>query len=330
MTTFSNRNNIPLSLAVFLASDTYDHNPDPNTISVTTLLKPTRQIILASRVPEALGVQDISGLVQSRMGQSIHDGVERAWLNDYQAALAKLGYPQRVIDLVRVNPTPEELASNPDLIPVYLEQRASKRFGKWTVSGKFDFIGDGRVEDVKSTSTFTWTNSNKDEDYILQGSCYRVLNPEKITQDVMAIQFIFTDFSPLRARSEKNYPPSRTAERVLKLKSIAETEAFITGKLSELERFWDVDQADLPLCTDKELWRSEPVYKFYAKAENATNGGRSTKNFDNKHDANVFLATKGSGVIKEVPGQPTACKYCAAFPICTQAAAMVASGDLVL
>lgn len=330
MTTYSNRSNIPLSMAVFLASDSYDHNPDPNTISATTLLKPTRQIILSGRVPESLGVTDISALVQSRMGQSIHDGIERSWVHDFKASLAKLGYSQKVIDLVRINPTPEQLRDEPDCIPIYLEQRASKQFGKWKVSGKFDFIGDGRVEDFKSTSTYSWTAGNKDDDYIMQGSIYRVLNPEKITQDVMAIQFLFTDFSPLRARTEKNYPPGRTAERLFKLKSIPETEAFIRGKLADLERFWDVDQAELPLCSDKELWRSEPVYKFYAKAETAAAGGRSTKNFDNLHDANVFLSTKGSGVIKEVPGQPTACKYCAAFPICTQAQAMVASGELVL
>lgn len=331
MTTFSNRNNVPLSLAVFLASDNYDYNQDPFTISATTLLKPTRQVILSTRVPESLGVQDISGLVQARMGQSIHDGIERSWTDNFQKSLTALGYPKRVIDLVRINPTADELAANDDLIPIYLEQRASKKFGKWTVSGKFDFIGDGRVEDFKSTSTYSWQAGNKDDDYIMQGSIYRVLNPEKITQDVMAIQFIFTDFSPLRARSEKNYPPGRTAEKVLKLKSIVETEAYIKGKLADLERFWDADQAQLPLCTDKELWRSDPVYKYYAKAETAANGGRATKNFDSQHDANVFFVEKGSvGLVKEFPGQPTACKYCAAFPICSQAAAMVASGDLIL
>lgn len=331
MTTFSNRNNIPLSLAVYLASDNYDYNKDPFTISVTTLLKPTRQVVLAARVPESLGVTDIGALVQARMGQAVHDAIERSWTDDYQKSLTALGYPKRVIDLVRVNPTDAELRDNPDLIPIYLEQRASKKFGKWTLSGKFDFIGDGRVEDFKTTSTFTWTNNTKDEDYILQGSMYRVLNPEKITQDVMAIQFIFTDWSALRARSEKNYPPARSMERVLTLRPLADTERFIVGKLDELERSWDLPEDQLQLCTDKELWRSDPVFKYYKKPENDKPGGRSTKNFDNRHDAQLLFVSDGSvGKIKEVPGAPMACKYCAAFPICSQAAAMVASGDLVL
>lgn len=331
MSTFSNRNNIPLSLAVYLASDNYDYNKDPNTISVTTLLKPVRQVVLAARVPESLGVIDIGSLVQARMGQAVHDAIERSWVENHHDSLATLGYPKKVIDLVRINPTDEELAGNPDLIPIYLEQRASKRFGKWLLSGKFDFIGDGRVEDFKTTSTFTWTNNTKDEDYILQGSMYRVLNPEKITQDVMAIQFIFTDWSALRARTEKNYPPSRSMERVLTLRPLAETERFIVDKLGQLERNWDLPEAELPLCNDKELWRSDPVFKYYKKPENDKPGGRSTKNFDNRHDAQLLFVSDGSiGKVKEVPGSPMACKYCAAFPICSQAAAMVASGDLVL
>lgn len=331
MTTFSNRNNIPLSLAVYLASDNYDYNNDPFAISVTTLLKPVRQVVLAQRVPETLGVTDISSLIQARMGQAIHDAIERAWTDNHAESLTALNYPKAVINLVRINPTAEELAGNPDLIPIYLEQRASKQFGKWRVSGKFDFIGDGRVEDFKTTSTFTWTNNNKDEDYILQGSMYRVLNPEKITQDVMAIQFIFTDWSPLRARTEKNYPPTRSAERVLTLRPLAETERWMTQKLGQLEAAWDLPEDQLPLCTDKELWRSDPVFKYYKNPANDKPGGRSTKNFDNRHDAQIKLIEDGNvGIVKEVPGAPMACKYCAAFPICSQAAAMVASGDLVL
>lgn len=329
MTTFSNRSNIPLSLAVFLASDNYDYNQDAHTISVTTLLKPTRQIILGARVPEELGVADISGLVQARMGQAIHDAIERSWTENHQGSLKALGYPAKVIDLVLINPTAEQLYDG--CIPIYLEQREARKLGKWLITGKYDFIGDGRVEDFKSTSTFTWTNNTKDEDYILQGSFYRWLNPQKVTQDVMAIQFIFTDWSALRARSEKNYPPQRTMERVLTLRPLAEVERYASDKLHTLETLWDAPQEDLPLCSDKELWRSAPVWKYYKNPANDKPGGRSTKNFDNALDAQLILVSDGNvGKVKEVPGSPMACKYCKAFPICTQAARMVASGDLIL
>lgn len=132
-------------------------------------------------------------MVQSRIGSAIHDAIERAWTTNHVEALSLLGYPNKVIERIRINPDPKHVTE--DIIPVYLEQRANKQVGKYIISGKFDFVGDGRVEDFKSTSTFTAINNTNDEKYILQGSIYRWLNPQLITKDEMAIQFIFTDLT---------------------------------------------------------------------------------------------------------------------------------------
>jgi hypothetical protein len=260
------------------------------------------------------------------MGQAIHDSIERAWLTNHEKALASLNYPKQVISRIRINPKPEEVTEG--IIPIYLEQRTSRKLGKWTVTGKFDFVGDGRVEDFKTTSTYTWISNNKDDDHIMQGSLYRWLNPEIVTQDVMAIQYIFTDWSALRVRTEPNYPAQRTMQRVLRLKSVEETERFAANKLAQIELLWDAPEEQLPLCTDTELWRSEPQWKYY---RNPAKTQRSTKNFDNKQDAYLQLSQDGNvGIVKEVPGQAKACKYCPAFAVCSQAKNMIASGDLQL
>ena len=47
MSVYLNPSQVPLSLAVFLATDNYDYEPD--TISATGLIRPLRQIILAKR-----------------------------------------------------------------------------------------------------------------------------------------------------------------------------------------------------------------------------------------------------------------------------------------
>jgi hypothetical protein len=47
---YTNNTGIGLSMAVYLATDNYDHNHDPRTISATTLIKSTKQIILGERV----------------------------------------------------------------------------------------------------------------------------------------------------------------------------------------------------------------------------------------------------------------------------------------
>lgn len=324
MRKYTNQQGLPLAIAVYLATDHYDHEDD--TVSATALLKPTRQLILAKRLPEDMSLVDVSRLLKSRMGTSIHDGIERAWLENYKVAMTALGYPQRVIDRVVINPDPDTVTD--DMIPVYMEQRSYREIMGVKVSGKFDFVAEGMIEDFKSTGVFTWVNGTKDEDYILQGSIYRWLNPKIVTSDQMRINFIFWDWQAVRAKTDPKYPKSDVAAKTYNLLSIEQTEAFIRNKLAEIARYQDADEADLPLCTDKELWRSSPVWKYY---KNPQSTARSTKNFDNPQDAYLRLQKDGHiGKVVEVPGEVVACRYCPAFPLCSQAKALVADGSLKL
>lgn len=321
---YANVSQVPLSLAVFLVSDNYDH--DSSTISATALIKPLRQIILSNRVPTEEAIVDLIQMVPSRMGSAIHDAIERSWKDNYQIALDHLGYPKKVIEKIRINPKPEELQDGQ--IPIYLEQRAYKQVGKFLISGKYDFIGDGRVEDFKSTSTYSATNNTNDEKYIWQGSIYRWLNPDIITKDEMAIQFIFTDWSKAKAMQDPKYPQQRIQQRILPLKSVQETDGFVRRKLSQIDEYWDKPEEEIPHCSDEDLWRSEPVFKYYKNPEKTS---RSTKNYDTRQEAYLRLAEDGNvGKVVEQPGTVTACKYCSAFSICSQKDALIAQGDLLI
>lgn len=333
MARYGNTSAIPLSLGVFLATDNYDHDSRPNTISVTTLLKPLRQIILGARIPEADVVVDLAAMVNSRMGSAIHDAIERAWtqpFDKFSAVMQSLGYPQRLINNILINPTADAVAASPGCIPVYLEQRKEKTVGKWIVTGKYDFVGDGRVEDFKSTSTYTAINNTNDDKYSWQGSLYRWLNPTIITKDHMAIQWIFTDWSKAKAMQDPKYPQARTQEKLFPLKSLAETQAFVERKLALIDQYWEAKEADIPACNDDDLWRSEPVFKYYKSGD--TTAARSTKNFGSMQEAHHYMHSdgKGIGAIKTVPGQVTACRYCAAFTACSQKDTLIACGDLIL
>lgn len=326
MSKYSNTSAVPLSLSVFLASDHYDYNYDVNTISATSLIKPLRQIVLSARVPTTDAVVDLIQMVPLRLGTAIHDAIENAWKNNYKDALTSLNIPEKVIAKIKINPKPEELTE--DTIPIYMEQRAHKVVGKYTISGKFDFIGAGRVEDFKSTGVFTAMNNTNDSKYILQGSIYRWLNPTLITKNEMAIQYIFTDWSAVRARTDENYPKQRIQEKILPLKSLAETDAFIKNKLNQIDKYMDAPESEIPLCTDEDLWRSAPVFKYY---KNPAKTARSTKNFDTRQEAYVRMAEDGGvGIVIEQPGSVSACRYCQAFSICSQKDALIAAGDLVI
>ena len=150
MTIYTNNTNIPLSMAVWLATDSYDYSDDPNQISATSLLKPIRAIVLARQNKELDKVAEISGLVASKMGTAIHDSIEASWLSDkLQDTLKALGQSDKVIKRIKVNPLPEELEE--DTIPVYMEQRVSKDLLGFKISGKYDFVINGRLEDYKTT-----------------------------------------------------------------------------------------------------------------------------------------------------------------------------------
>lgn len=324
---YQNQGNISLAMAVWLAVDEYDYVNKPNYISATSLLKSVRQLVLTKRLTnDSEQVLDISSRIASRMGTAFHDAIERAWKLDYKQAMLDLGYPRRVIDAVRINPTPEELSD--DIIPVYTEMRVEKEFNGWVIGGKFDMVMEGRLRDVKSTSVFTYLNKSNDEKFKLQGSIYRWLNPDKITHDHMYIDYLFVDWSGNQAKSNKDYPQQKVLEYPLALKSVQETEQYVASKLSALERYMDVPEPEIPECTEEDLWRSDPVYKYY---KNPTKMTRSTKNFDNLHDANQRLAEDGGvGIVITSPGEVKACKYCPAYGLCKQKDKYIASGELIV
>ena len=313
MNRFTNLHQIDISMAVWLVHDDYDFLPRERAISATALLKPTRQIILSGRVTgEAL--EDISARISMRLGHAIHDSIEHAWKTGYKRSLSLLGLPDKVIDRFKINPDPKEV--QPEDIPVYIEQRGYRKLGEWVISGKLDMAVNGRLKDAKSTSVFSFIKGNKDENYRLQLSFYKWLHSDKVTDDEGDIQFVFTDWQKSMVNTIPGYPPIRIVNHTVSLYSEQETETLIASKIEDLVRYQDASQDALPRCTDEELWRSEPVYKYYS--DPTKTDGRATKNFDSLIEANNHLTEKGKGVVKTVPGQVKACLYCRAFDICEQ------------
>jgi hypothetical protein len=323
----TNYENIPLVLAVWLAAnDGYDLKPAPHVVSATSLMKPTKSLILEQRVAASKTedlVMDVSDLIPARLGTAVHTAAEVSWLYSREHGLKNLGIPQHVIDKIRINPdTPGD---NPDL-DLYMEQRANKAVGKWIISGKFDVVEGGRVKDIKTTSTYNWTEGSNDEKYKLQGSIYRWLNPEIIKDDYIDILMIFTDWSALKALADKRYPKSRIMVRSIPLLSIADTERWVKQRLDLLDRFIDAPQSDMPECTPKELWMQPPKYAYYKDPK----GKRATRVYDNPQEANAHRAREGKGKVVERPSEPKYCRYCAGRPMCLQAEGYVARGLLKL
>ena len=320
----TNLSNLPMSLAVWLARDEYDHNKADNTLSATSLLKPTKSILLGSLCSSETDI-DVVDLVASRMGTAIHTAIEQSWLSgDIKDTLNLLGYPSWLVKAVKVNPDPTTVTE--DDLPIYMEIRKDKEIDGFTITGKFDFICDGQLEDFKSTSTYTWINQTNRDKYIQQGSIYRWLNPDLVTNDVMRINYIFTDWSAAKAKQSKDYPATKVLSQEYPLMSLFDTELFIKAKLAELTRYAGLPQEEMPQCTSEELWERPSQFKYYKNPSNKT---RSTKNFETYWEAHQRFMDDGSvGEIVEVKGEVVFCKYCPAVNNCKQAQKYIEKGRL--
>lgn len=308
----TNLTNIPMTLAVWAVNDSYDYVQDPKYFSVTSLLKPIRQIILQRRVDMDTVSTDVEDFLARAMGTSIHDSIEKAWVQNYKQCMEKLGYQDAIISKIRINPENQEEGT----IPIYLEKRSIKEFEGYKIGGKFDFVADGLLHDNKSTTTMKWLKGSSDRDYKLQGSLYRWLNQDIIKDDFIRINFVFTDWSKLNALKDPNYPQHRAAFKDIPLLSIEETEEFLKTKLGLISKYMGTPEADLPKCSDEELWREPTKYKYFANPSST----RATKNFDSYAEAYKFMMIEkqGKGCVKTVKGSARRCAYCSAASICSQ------------
>lgn len=314
----TNQTSIPLALAVWAVNDSYDYVNDPKYFSVTSLLKPVRQIILQRRVDMETVSTDVEDFLARAMGTSIHDSIEKAWIHNHVECLKKLGYQDSIINRFKVNP--EKGSLNKGDIPIYLEKRSVKEFKGYKIGGKFDFVADGLLHDNKSTTTMKWQKGSSDRDYQLQGSLYRWLNQDIITEDVIRINFVFTDWSKLSAMKDPTYPQHRATYKDIPLLSIEETEEWLTKKLDLISKCMQLDNDKLPECSDEELWRTPTKYKYFVNPESK----KATKNFDEYLKAYRYMSIEkqGKGIIRTVPGEARRCNYCSAASICSQRAKM--------
>lgn len=329
MIKFSNKTDISLSVAVWLSQNDYDFVPNIGankpSISASSILKPVKAIILGRRVEGAqANERDVAEFVHSKIGNSVHTAIENAWSHgNHIKSMKKLGYPDSVINRVVVNPTDDELKKVTNPIPVYMEQRSSLEINGYVISGKYDFMMDGVLEDFKTTSVFAYTSGTSDDKYLQQLSIYRLLNQDKVTKDYAHIQQIFKDWSKTKAERDKAYPPSQVNTVTLKLLSIKDTERLIVDKTNLIAKLENLDESAMPSCGDVDLWRDPAVFKYYA---NPNVLKRSTRNFDTYQEAEMYRREKAKGVIYEVKGTAKACSYCAGAPICQQYAQMKAAG----
>lgn len=285
----TNKLDLPDYLYQWLCSDSYDHDHDPYTISATTLMKPTRATLLTIRHTNRLQ-QDVSDLIASRVGNAIHDSIEKIETKN-----------------------------------VLKETRAERAFTvgpvTYKVTGKFDIMVvesnlTYTLRDIKTTSVWAYILGGKDEEYRKQLSIYRWLNStDKKVNDIGYVDFFFTDWQSSKARQDRNYPQYKIyAGYKINLMSLKDTEDYIRDRLTAIEADRNKADNDLTKCTLEELW-AEPekyaVYKHKAK--------KATRVLDSYKDAKEYIQSRGiKGFIQKREAKVKRCNYCASLQFCNQ------------
>ena len=353
----SNKHNIGLSVAAFLALDNYDYDKRSDHISTTTLIRSTKQVALSLQPSDIndrrIRALDVTDLVASTTGSAVHDALERTWLNGgYKKSMKVLGYAQDDIDSVVVNPKHEKKG----MIPVYVEKRGKIAVGDWYVTGMFDFVGQGKVEDLKNTIEFivkkaiaekpkmaqimrsplsAWDKLQSVErscpklfDYMMQGSIYRMIH-HVITKDYMTIQFMIKDFKKYN-RNKDGFPNVNPYGIDLPLFDRDSTMQYILHKLDQLDTALMQNQEAMIPCNDNELWRGEAVWKYFKNPD----AKKATKVFgagtEAAYKAHAHCSEMGIGIVKEFKQSPTACVYCVNNKFCLQCRDYVLKGELFL
>ncbi len=282
---YTNKFNLPDYVVEWLESDSYDF--EEGVISATRLLAPPRQFVLNHRFKEELEM-DISDIIPSRYGTAIHDSVDKVKLTNCMQE-------ERLYTNIEIN-------------------------GKiFKLSGKFDIIKDmdkpiRKLVDIKSTSVWSYIYDSKTKDYEAQLSIYRYLankNGLNVGDDA-EILMVFTDWSRKRSELNYTYPDTRIKVKPIKLWSEKETEEYIKFRLGLFDKCLEMDENELPECTDEELWRDKPKFEVNIKDRvvKTCSSEEKAKEHIEKYQLDAKINLRKGGVKR--------CGYCTARRFCSQ------------
>ena len=301
--TYTNMRNVPKEtaiLAMYMNENGYGGKIGSKTLSCTDLLKPIKQVIYKLRYPDVY-MKDVSSIIRSAKGTAMHKAMSSAlsWWN----------------------------------VDEYIyDQRTSKVFNGWKISGEFDIVVDGVIKDLKYTSNFSYKKLKEDMDkiqsfeslshlehnhptyfkYAMQLSIYKWLNPELITKPYGFIIFMLNNGSGFEGYSIDS-------EIRFTLFPTEVVEEYIKDRILEIDTYLKNDT--LPNCTDTQRGLKPAEYKLKRMGKNGAMRTVNGSKFTNYQDFKNFVISKGRvGDIEDVSeAQMVICdSYCPYTNLCNQ------------
>jgi hypothetical protein len=278
----TNNYNLP-SAFVNLSDDSYE--PRAKHYGVTTILKPTREILLERR-HDAEMTEDVADRVWLVFGTAVHKILEEA----DKTGMAEIGFEQPVID-------------------------------DYILSGKIDLYNatEQIVEDYKSATT-TKIIRGDFEDWRKQGLEYAWLL-SKVGKVATKLRFhaLLKDWTPrdLKAAKEKGtfYPEHSiwTWEHDIKPEEMVEIEQFIKNKFTDLINNESVADDALPLCSPEDRWNAGDKFAVIK-----VGGKKASVVCNSKVEAESYIKDTSGYEIQVREGEDKKCiNYCPCCEFCS-------------
>lgn len=252
----TNKFNLPQALYDYVVETSGRHNA-PNCYSATTILQPTRMILLKERHFDEIEV-DCSEMINMLFGTSTHAIMEN---------FDKTGYAE-------------------------IELKFEVRDG-FFLTGKCDMYNneDHSVEDWK-TATTTKIKFGDFEDWEKQGKIYALmLNKNGLYTDKSTFYALLKDWTPKEARMAKIkgdfYPETQVYQHKFNITTndLNNIKEFVNQKFDELIANQNVADDDLPYCSDEDTWYTGDKWAVYGASK-----ARAMKLCDTEEEAKEYLA----------------------------------------
>ncbi len=267
--------------------------PQPKSISVTTLLRPPQMRAL-EKIHDAEIETDVADGLWRLLGSAVHSVLERA---------------------------------NEDSLDDISEQRFYWPLNGWKLSGQVDLIEKGGIlSDFKITSVYSFLLGEKPE-WTAQANLYKWL-AEKNGQEINSLRIvaILRDWQSSKVSvDEPDYPKVPMIVMPLEMWPLEKTEAFILDRLAAHEKSL-IDPSSVP-CAPEERWERAGKFAVIKQGQK-----RAVKLFDEKMEANNFIVNLGNVypgtdkklTIEERPTLQRRCEsYCAVLKWCLQGQSLV-------
>lgn len=249
--------------------------------SVTTLLKPVREIMLLRRHNDEIEC-DVSDMIWAIFGTAVHSVLENSTEGKH----------------------------------LLKEKSLEVKIGDYTLSGRSDLynVHSFTVIDYKVTSVWKYILKEFD-DYKKQGAMY-VYMLQKLGYKAKKAEFILVlkDWQKSKAKFDKNYPqlPVQKVQFTFTDKDMEEIEKFIFDKFEQIKETEQLEDAKLPLCSAEDRWNSGDKFAVMKN-------GRKTalRVLDSKKEAEQYKSNNGGDYIETRKGEDRKCQdYCQCCEFC--------------